>query len=234
MLLYELDVRLNKVATLEHQSIPDTDKIIALNKAQLRLVKQKVSFGNNYNLGLDAFKKRYEDLQSLVVQDERVSLTKNQDVYTSYYVNVSSFANTYMFPISIVGMCSKGSCSNRPVVIQKIAKHADLHMMMTNSNYVPSFEYQESLSVISSDNIYIYTDGTFAVDYAYVTYIRYPQKIDIEGYIDLDGNPSVTADCELEAYLADELLDLAELEIAINTGNTDSVQGAAIRMKNNE
>jgi len=67
-LLYKIDQKLNKLSTNEHQQIQLEDKILALNEAQIKLIKQKVDgFAIPNKLGFDAFKKRYEDLQNLVI-----------------------------------------------------------------------------------------------------------------------------------------------------------------------
>ena len=59
-LLYKIDQRLNKLSTNDHQQIQLEDKILALNEAQIKLIKQKVDgFSVVSGLGLDAFKKRY-------------------------------------------------------------------------------------------------------------------------------------------------------------------------------
>ena len=68
-LLYKIDQKLNKLSTNIHQQINLEDKILALNEAQIKLIKQKVDgFSVVSGMGLDAFKKRYEDLQSLVLR----------------------------------------------------------------------------------------------------------------------------------------------------------------------
>lgn len=41
-LLYKIDQKLNKLSTNEHQEIPVEDKILALNEAQIKLIKQKL------------------------------------------------------------------------------------------------------------------------------------------------------------------------------------------------
>ena len=185
-------------------------------------------------MGFDSYKKRYEDLQKLIVLAETSNVSKLNGIYEAYTVDIPSLKNKFMFLLSVEAECSKGTCKNRPVTCIKIAKHANLPVLMDNSNYVPSFEYQESLAEISSDKILIYTDKTFKVDTAYISYLRYPQRIDIEGYIDIEGNASATQDCELEDYLQDELLDLAVLELAMNTENIPSIQNTEFRLKNNE
>ena len=67
-LLYKIDQKLNKLSTNEHQQIQLEDKILALNEAQIKLIKQKIDgISIVSGMGMDAFKKRYEDLQSLVM-----------------------------------------------------------------------------------------------------------------------------------------------------------------------
>ena len=80
-LLYKIDQKLNKLSTSEHQQIQLEDKILALNEAQIKLIKQKVDCASTARgEGLDAFKKRYEDLQNLVedyvdhLRDEQIKL----------------------------------------------------------------------------------------------------------------------------------------------------------------
>jgi hypothetical protein len=41
-LLYKIDQKLNKLSTNIHQQINLEDKILALNEAQIKLIKQKV------------------------------------------------------------------------------------------------------------------------------------------------------------------------------------------------
>lgn len=41
-LLYKIDQKLNKLSTNEHQQIQLEDKILALNEAQIKLIKQKL------------------------------------------------------------------------------------------------------------------------------------------------------------------------------------------------
>ena len=42
-LLYKIDQKLNKLSSNVHQQIPLEDKILALNEAQLKLIKQKLT-----------------------------------------------------------------------------------------------------------------------------------------------------------------------------------------------
>jgi hypothetical protein len=132
-------------------------------------------------------------------------------------------------------IADKDDCKKRVLYSNAdLIKHADITTLLNNTNYKPSFEYQETLVDISSDELHYYTDGTFKPVNVYVSYLRYPQEIDLEGYVKFDGTDSSTVDCELEEYLEDELLDLAVEALAMYTENDPAVVYANSRKKDNE
>jgi hypothetical protein len=237
-LLYKIDQKLNKLSTNEHQQIQLEDKILALNEAQIKLIKQKVDgFSVVSGLGLDAFKKRYEDLQSLVVTYNNQPLTlsvKNAEL-NQWFANIHLLTPKYMFYIDSYVLADKGRCKDRKIWINKdLAKHGDISLLLNNNHYKPSFEYQETFNFLSSDEISVFTDGTFTPTRIFISYMRYPVYIDKAGYIKFDGQPSVDQDCELETYLEDELLDLTVQNLAMYTENQSAVQNSVYRIQTNE
>jgi len=237
-LLYKIDQKLNKLSTNEHQQIALEDKILALNEAQIKLIKQKIDGTNTVNgLGLDAFKKRYEDLQSLVVayNDGELPLKIKNHELNQWAANIHELDPKYMFYVDSYVIADKGRCKNRKIWINRdLAKHGDLSLILNNDHYKPSFEYQETFNFLSSDEISIFTDGTFTPSKIYISYMRYPIYIDKEGYVRLDGTDSINQDCELELYLEDELLDLTVQNLAMYTENAAAVQSAQFRIQTNE
>lgn len=237
-LLYKIDQKLNKLSTNEHQQINLEDKILALNEAQIKLIKQKVDGTNTVNgLGLDAFKKRYEDLQSLVETYNHQPLDlhiKNPEL-NQWAANVHLLVPKYMFYIDSYVLADKGQCTDRKIWINRdLAKHGDLQYCLNNTHYKPSFEYQETFNFLSTDEISIFTDGTFTPKQIYISYMRYPQYINKTGYVMLDGEDSYDQDCELETYLEDELLDLTVQNLAMYTENQSAVQNSMYRIQTNE
>ena len=237
-LLYKIDQKLNKLSTNEHQQIALEDKILALNEAQIKLIKQKVDgFSTVSGMGLDSFKKRYEDLQNLVVNYSSgvLPLTVKNAQINQWSANLNALTPKYMFYVDSYILASKGRCTGRKIWINKdLAKHGDLSLLLNNNHYKPSFEYQETFNFLSSDEISIFTDGTFTPSNIYISYMRYPVYINKTGYIMLDGNPSFDQDCELETYLEDELLDLTVQNLAMYTENSAAVQSAQFRIQSNE
>jgi hypothetical protein len=237
-LLYKIDQRLNKLSTNEHQQIQLEDKILALNEAQIKLIKQKVDgFSVVSGLGLDSFKKRYEDLQSLIVgyNNQPLDLAIKNPQLNQWFASLNVLNPKYMFYIDSYVLADKGKCKDRQIWINRdLSKHGDTSLLLNNVHYKPSFEYQETFNFVSSDEISVFTDGTFTPTKLYLAYMRYPVYIDKSGYIKFDGTPSVDQNCELETYLEDELLDLTVQNLAMYTENQSAVQTAAYRIQTNE
>ena len=237
-LLYKIDQKLNKLSTNEHQQINLEDKILALNEAQIKLIKQKVDgFSTSSGMGLDSFKKRYEDLQSLVedYNHQPLPLTLEDEQLNQWKADVTALVPKYMFYLDCYVIADKGRCKDRKIWINNdLTKHGDLQFLLNNDHYKPSFEYQETFNYLATDDMSIFTDGTFTPTSINIMYMRYPVYIDKTGYIGFDGNPSVDRNCELELYLEDELLDLTVQNLAMYTENQSAVQSAAYRIQTNE
>ena len=237
-LLYKIDQRLNKLSTNEHQQIQLEDKILALNEAQIKLIKQKIdNISTVSQMGLDSFKKRYEDLQSLVIDynHQPLELVESDKEIHQWKANIHQLEPQYMFYVDSYVLADKGRCKNRKIWINRdLAKHGDLQFIMNNDHYKPSFEYQETFNLLSSDDISVFTDGTFTPKSINIMYMRYPMYINKTGFIMFDGQPSFDQDCELEMYLEDELLDLTVENLAMYTENQSAVQNAQYRIQTNE
>lgn len=236
-LVYELDMKLNKVSGLQHQVIPIENKIIALNQAQIKLIKVKLDPNNPLGLGLDAFKKRYEDLEILVERekDHPLDLVLTDPLIFEWTTDLSTLKPAYMFYVDSYLTANKGVCKNKVIYVNRgLAKHADVLTLLNNTNYRPSFEYEETFPIISGFKISVFTDGTFDPVKLYVSYIRYPVEIDFPGYVKFDGSNSTKVDCELNDYLKEELLNYAVEELAEDTENIPAAQFVDRRIKTSE
>ena len=237
-LLYKIDQKLNKLSTNDHQQIPLEDKILALNEAQIKLIKQKLDGPTTpEGLGLDSFKKRYEDLQKLVesYEDHPLDVVLTNAQLNKWTASLANITPAYMFYIDAYAIADKGRCTGRKLWMNKeLGKHSDLNMLLNNVHYKPSFEYQETFCIISSDQISIYTDGSFTPTKIYLSYLRYPKYIDKSGYVKLDGTNSSDQDCELKNYLEDELVDLAVENLAMYIQDIAALQSSELRIKQSE
>lgn len=235
-LLYKIDQKLNKLSSNAHQEIPLEDKILVINEKQLILMKQK----------FDGGKKKYKDLENFIesYEDHILPLVSSDPKLNKWSASIAELNPSYMFYVDSYVIADKDDCTDcerckdckdRIVYVnQDLSEHTDVTVLLNNSNYRPSFEYQETFPTISSNNISVYSDGTFTPKKLYLSYIRYPKEVDAEGYIKLNDTPSVNQDCELEAYLEDELLDLVIESLAMYTENISAAQAAQKRIQTNE
>ena len=237
-LLYKIDLKLNKLSTNEHQQIQLEDKVLALNEAQIKMVKQKLDGpATPSTLGLDAFRKRYEDLQKLIenYEDHPLPLVPTNPQLHQWTADLTGITPAYMFYMDSYVVADKGRCVDRTIWINReLVKHGDIPVIINNTHYRPSFEYQETFSNINTNQIMVYSDGTFTPKTLYLSYLRYPRYIDKVGYVHFDGTDSITTDCELAMYLEDELVDLTVENLAMYTENTPAVQAAEVRIRTNE
>lgn len=164
-----------------------------------------------------------------------LSLVESDKEIHQWKANIHQLEPQYMFYVDSYVLADKGRCKNRKIWINRdLAKHGDLQFIMNNDHYKPSFEYQETFNFLSSDDISIFTDGTFTPNTINIMYMRYPVYINKTGFIMFDGQPSFDQDCELETYLEDELLDLTVENLAMYTENQSAVQNAQYRIQTNE
>lgn len=239
-LLMDLDTKLNRLANLRGQFIPNETKIDLLNKAQIKLVLKKLGINNNYQLGMDSFTKRYQDLQILQVPYEKMTLTATTSGPTGWQCPISGLSNQMIVPVDAYITATRGNCKDRILDVIEIVKHADVRFKLISPHYKPSFKYQETLASISSDTIYVYGEDSvkatdkFTATGLYLSYLRYPVNVGLAGIINLDGSVQTTVNCELEAYLEDELAELAVEEIADATANQEVSQLSRVREKEDE
>lgn len=232
-LLHRIDSKLNKVASLQNQYIPDEEKILAINEGQQRILKKKIEKNNQYQLGFDSFRSRYEQLQNFVVQYEEVSPTKTKEILSSYEIDLTKLKNQYYLPIDTIYLANKGKCKNREIYLKKIVPHSDITTWIKNSLYNPNFAHQETIAVISGDKLITYTDE-FEITKVLFSYLRFPKPVDIEGYIHLDGTESINQDCELGEELEDELLALSIECLAYSIGDYNIAQAVMNAAKESE
>jgi hypothetical protein len=237
-LLYKIDQRLNKLSSNEHQKIQLEDKLLALNEAQIKLVKQKFTgVSTPSKMGFGAFKKRYQDIDTLLVDfnENSLSLEEEDPNINQWSSSLSELNPKMMLYADAYVLADKGKCKDRIIWINKdLVKHGDIQFLINNVDFAPSFEYQETFDTITGTDISIYTDGSFTPKELKILYVRYPQKIDKVGYIDFDGQDSINQDCELVDYLEDELLDLTIQNLADYTENMSAAQSARFRSMTNE
>lgn len=238
-LLVKLDLKLNKSGTGKGQNVSKYAKIMALREATLRVFKKKVSVNNLFQVGFDASKSRYEELQSFVVSHEKLSATKTSEVNTSYEVDLSKLKEKYFMAVEIIALSDRDTCKGRPVNVPRVIKHSEVQTTINNLHYGPSFKFQETVAKISGNKLIIYSndpDGDFTITDVMVSYLRYPVMVELAGLRHVD-NPTITTqniDSDFPEVLEDELLEMTIMELGFNTGNLNAAEAALKKSKEAE
>ncbi len=233
-LLYEtFTLKLEKDTRFNYSSIPLENRIMFLRSAESKLIKKYYGENNIYKLGFEAFKKRIDDLQVIVTRSEKVSLRRDTASRYFKYIGDISTITSYMFYIQSYITASKGNCKNR-IINNVLIESGDLDTNIKSEYNSPSFEWQEQLITLGNNKLEIYTDGSYKPEYLYLDYLRYPPKIDKEGYIDFNGVQSTNQDSILPEYLKNDLIDLTCELVAMSQENQIQTNFSKERITNNE
>lgn len=206
-LIYEFKLMINKVNRQDNVDIPVEDIILYLNRAQLSWIKTKINPNNVYRTGYESIRKRIDDLQALKVTNKRLSTQPTNDTYLIGYECPLEEAPDYMFYVSAHCLAKQKLCEKNLGI--DLVKQGEIRTMYFDANFSPSFQWRSTLATLGDDKLYVYTGGEFSIEEVYLTYLRYPKEIDIEGYEKLNGKASENVDCELPAYAKPDLVDLA-------------------------
>jgi hypothetical protein len=108
---------------------------------------------------------------------------------------------------------SKGKCKNEEIKFLYEPPRENLQELLHDENNKPSFKWREAIFNINSNNISIYNDKDFKVDYILLSYYRYPNQISL---IDSDNPESKFRETKIE--WDDKSLDRI---ISLSAGETD-------------
>jgi len=232
-LIYEFKLALNKVNRQDNVDIPIEDIIVYLNKAQLSWVETKLNTNNALRVGYDSIRKRIDDLQILKETNIELITNKTNNLrHLGYKCSLDNLEN-YMFYVSSYSVAKKNSCEG--VISNDLVRSGDLETRYLDVNHSPSFEWRTTLATLGDNELYVYTDGSFDISKVFINYLRYPQKIDIQGYTKFDGTSSLSQDSELPFYAKDDLVNLAvKFAAQANDNQAQAVFAEDRFMKNSE
>lgn len=207
---YDLKMKLNKVDSQQNENllIPEMDWV--LREAEGLFIKMIAEPRIKSYLGFEMNQRTIDDIRTLVVKDKELNILDN----------TSSLPDNYLHFVKAEVEMSKGKCT---------AVKGRVHIRQHDDEFEESpfdkssFEWRTVNGVFYENGVKFYTDNTFSINKAYMSYIKQPRLIhnaeDFRGgsYQLLSGqilNGSV--DSELPKHTHPEIVDIAVLLI---TGN---------------
>ncbi len=182
--------------------------VFLINEAMLRRCEYLLDKKNEDDIRM---------LQRLVTYEHELKDVKKSGGVQSYKLPVDfmDFINTRV-------SASNSKCSKQPLQVWE-AKLEDVDELMYDDFNKPSFDYRETFYTIGDDNINYYVTD-FSIDKVFISYYRYPRKVDISGYIKSDGSMSVSIDPEMDDIFMERVIDSAAATFAANSENYQKFQ----------
>lgn len=205
---YDIKFKLNKVDSQEYRNllIPEIDW--ALNEAAEVFVKMVAQPRSRTLLGFEKSRRNIDDIRSIVVPDKSLTLTESGDNY------IAELPTDYWFFVKGHAVLAKQNCSTKATILER--QHDDEFEESPFDR--SSFEWREINSTFNENGMKLYTDGTFNVSSASMTYLkRMPYMHYASGFrtgtYTLPGGEVLTAtqDCVLPDSTHREIVDIAVL-----------------------
>jgi hypothetical protein len=232
-MVYTFKLKADKLDSKSLANIQIPAIIYLINEGMVTLVKKRYGgLNTNYKAAYDEIQKRKDEFQRLVVPDTFIKMKKFDDeTYTADLTELSA-AKPYMFLLRTNFLATKDKCTDRKLV-GVLTQVDDLDIATNSPLEQSSFEWGEAIFRIAEDKLRVTTDGTFKVTKAKIDYLRYPVRVDMAGYKRFDGTQSSSIQCELPAFVHDDIVEEA-LFIYNSSFNNPELQARLLAMGNKE
>jgi len=212
---YDFKQKFNKIDSQKNKGllVPEIDWL--LNEAIELFIKRVAQPKVNNGLGFETTQRIVEDIKTLVVGGTWITVTNN----------IIALPTNYLYFVRGRLKLSKGVCKNKEAVLY-LREHNDL--FEESQFYNSSFEWREINGVYETEGIQCYTDSTFTINEAKLSYIRKPayvhnaQDFGILGYAHPSGvTLTGTVNCDLPEHTHREVVDIAVMLAASEVQTSD-------------
>lgn len=192
-----------------------------LNKSQLSVIREMVAIkGVEFNRVITT------DLAPIVIRSEQANpiyLTNSTEIrlYSPYLKN-----DCLQFIRGEVDATKNGCKKTIPIIDRE---YDDNTYLKSSKQQKTSFIWNRVIGYFGKtteggkDGTSLFLDNDdFIIDLAYISYIKYPRKISLGGYLDIDGSTTVTSEFEFNTQMIYKIIDHAIFEIASNLQYPDA------------
>lgn len=156
--------------------------------------------------------------QKLLVTETPLAFVSNTTYHSKFALPTDyfDFSNLYV-------EAKSDCCPNRPMAVFE-AKSEDERELFADEDNRPSFDYAETYYFISGDSVCVFKDD-FTISNVKLTYYRYPARVDIAGYINVNtGLPSANINPELDDKVIRTVLQRMAVIFTANDGDNGGYQ----------
>jgi len=202
--------KLNKNSINDNIAFDRPRIILAVNEAQNKYVEWTIEKKNEDDIVF---------IQKLIVNDLKLTKSPKKSDDSEYF----EIPSNYFHPINLKVYAKNEECKKKRINAWE-AKGQNIHELLADNNNKPSFYWEETFYTIGQDKYRVFKDKTFEIEQVNLDYYRYPKKIDVEGYIDVNNKNTFTSNPELDDKAMDRIIDIAVKDLNINSENLNRIQ----------
>jgi hypothetical protein len=204
LILVKIKQRLNKLDSNDYDNLECWQFVEAFNKAQRDWVRRQLHGGNLYREGDEQTKRRMDDLQILLTTKDLQVTKRGSDIFSTEDIP-SDYLEYKRLDVKASVECSDKKLS----LTSDLAEEANVNEYKSDAFLKPSLEWRETFHTLRGNRIYIYSDGTFDISDAVLTYYRQPLDISLDNCQDIEGNNNGDVNPEFKDDIVEVLIDEA-------------------------
>lgn len=209
-MVYEFKLEAEKVDSRTVKTLKVPQIISLLNKGMLLLIQQKYDLDPRRRQAFETNQRRTQELQTLHILHEPLDLSPADSNTAIYSLDLQKTKSQFMYMTRVSFIGNKDKCSQVTLFGHEVQTD-DYQVVMQDPDQNPSFEWRRVPYRFGDKTLKAYSDGSFQLVKAEVDYLRYPKKMDIEGYTHFDGKLSKNEECELPEILHPGIVSTAAL-----------------------
>lgn len=139
-----------------------------------------------------------------VVKTEELLVGINKGTYIEYEI-------PFDFYEDILVSCEAQKDNCKKTIYSREIKNQNQNILLFDSNQEPDFDFEWTFHQIISNKIRVFVKD-FKINKVIFTYYSVIPEFDIEGYIDINGNPSTNKPIDISDQYVDQIINLAAEE----------------------
>ena len=200
-------LRANKLDSLAQKEFTPLERDAFLNEAIIAFVNRSYNGTNMKRLGFEQTQEMLDEIRSLIVYSphDQPWIAPAQSTGDMNIININDFKYEYLHVISAKARIE--GCDKELLV--NFVQYDDLFFYLNNELHKPSNQWGRVIGTIANDKMIIHAETK--LNAIAPSYIKYPAKVSLGGYQDINGNLTTQTDCDLPKNTHDKIIDLAVL-----------------------
>lgn len=198
----------NRNATNNNLSVDLARFILSFNSSTIRYVERVLNKRNEDEI---------RNISILLNTEHPLTYSATEENFERFTLpkDYFSLANVHVY-------AKKGKCVSQRLQTTE-AKSENIEELIFDESNCPSFDYRETFYTLSKNDVVVYKKD-FDITSVTLTYYRYPKKVDMAGYINIDGKNSKDINPELDDKVVLSILNAMAKDFSASNGDINQYQ----------